>query len=151
MLKHATTCKPTWRLLLYCVGSIILVSVIVHILVTNTPQREGFLGKLLPIPSPSKNLAAMQAEYKTYEPKFRTISADDPNYTYDVLKGTGSVCDYYIASSYNSACGGYPVNDYLGMGPLKVVIAQGARVLDFEIYYMNNDAVVGSSGTDSIP
>ena len=150
MLKHAATCKPTWRLLLYCVGTIILVSVIIHILVTNTPQREGFLGELLPIPSPSKNLTAMETEYKKYEPKFRTISADDPNYTYDVLKGTGSVCDYYIASSYNSACGGYPVNDYLGTGPLKVVIAQGARVLDFEIYYMNNDAVVGSSGSDSI-
>ena len=42
--------------------------------------------------------------------------------------------DYYVASSYNSCCGGNVEKDFVDMIPLRTVIKQGARLLDFEIY-----------------
>ena len=41
--------------------------------------------------------------------------------------------DYYVASSFNSCCGGNVEKDFVDMVPLRQVIKQGARLLDFEI------------------
>ena len=57
--------------------------------------------------------------------------------------------DYYIASSYNSCCGGDFKNDYVDYVPLKQVIKQGARLLDFEIYSLNGKPVVAASSESS--
>jgi hypothetical protein len=57
--------------------------------------------------------------------------------------------DYYIASSYNSCCGGDFKNDYVDYVPLKQVIKQGARMLDFEIYSLNSRPVVAASSESS--
>ena len=53
--------------------------------------------------------------------------------------------DYYIASSYNSCCGGNFQNDYVDVEPLKEVIKNGARLLDFEIYSIDGKPVIGAS------
>jgi len=52
--------------------------------------------------------------------------------------------DYYVASSYNSCCGGNVEKDFVDMIPLKTVIKQGARLLDFEIYSVNGSPVVAA-------
>ena len=57
--------------------------------------------------------------------------------------------DYYIASSYNSCCGGDFQNDYVDLEPLKEVIKAGARLLDFEVYSIDGKAVVGASPNDN--
>ena len=45
--------------------------------------------------------------------------------------------DYYVASSYNSCCGGNTEKDFVDMMPLRMVIGRGARLLDFEIYSLD--------------
>jgi len=52
--------------------------------------------------------------------------------------------DYYVASSYNSCCGGNVEKDFVDMTPLKTVISQGARLLDFEIYSKNGEPIVAA-------
>ena len=52
--------------------------------------------------------------------------------------------DYYVASSYNSCCGGNVEKDFVDMIPLRTVIKQGARLLDFEIYSVNGEPVVAA-------
>ena len=61
----------------------------------------------------------------------------------------GKLRDYYVASSYNSCCGGDFKNDYVDYIPLKQVIKQGARLLDFEIYSLNGKPVVAASSESS--
>jgi hypothetical protein len=61
----------------------------------------------------------------------------------------GKLRDYYIASSYNSCCGGDFKNDYVDYAPLKQVIKQGARLLDFEVYSLNGKPVVAASSDSS--
>ena len=57
--------------------------------------------------------------------------------------------DYYVCSSYNSCCGGDFKNDFVDTGPLVQVINKGARLLDFEIYSVNNKPVVSASSQKS--
>lgn len=57
--------------------------------------------------------------------------------------------DYYIMSSYNSCCNGDFRDGYVSMGALRNVIKKGARVLDFEIYNIDNKPVVACSNSDS--
>jgi len=57
--------------------------------------------------------------------------------------------DYYVSSSYNSCCGGEFKNDYVDTNPLQEVIKKGARLLDFEIYSINNKPVVSASSQES--
>ena len=52
--------------------------------------------------------------------------------------------DYYILASYNSCIGGYLKNDFVDKRPLTEVIKKGARFLDFEIWNVDNEAVVAA-------
>ena len=52
--------------------------------------------------------------------------------------------DYYIQSSYNSCVGNDIKNDYVDIRPLKNVIKRGARLLDFEIWNIDNEPVVAA-------
>lgn len=58
--------------------------------------------------------------------------------------------DYYVMASHNSCCGGNSVKDFVDMIPLKQVIKQGARFLDFEIYSKDGNPIV-AAGPDSTP
>jgi hypothetical protein len=53
--------------------------------------------------------------------------------------------DYYIKSSYNSCATGAFTNDFVDMCALTNVIKQGYRLLDFEVYDVNGNAVVSTS------
>ena len=97
------------------------------------------------------NDTAMEAIYNqsTFFPQISSIRKGDARFDLNVDKGIGKVRDYYIASSYNSCCGGDFQDDYVSLKPLKEVIFHGARVLDFEIYSVNDDLVVAASGSAS--
>ncbi len=55
--------------------------------------------------------------------------------------------DFYIKSSYNSCASGQFKNDWVDLCALDNVIKQGCRVLDFEIYSVNDKAVVAVSNS----
>jgi hypothetical protein len=55
--------------------------------------------------------------------------------------------DYYIKSSYNSCSSGQFKNDWVDLCALTNVIKQGCRVLDFEVYMVNDVAVVATSNS----
>jgi len=55
--------------------------------------------------------------------------------------------DYYIKSSYNSCSRGKFQNDWVNLCALENVIAQGCRVLDFEIYDIDGTASVATSNS----
>ncbi len=64
-------------------------------------------------------------------------------------KSTGRLCDYFIASSYNSCCSGDFKNDYVDIEALKKVIKRGARLLDFQLFYINDNIVVSASSDET--
>jgi hypothetical protein len=53
--------------------------------------------------------------------------------------------DYYVKSSYNSCASGTFTGDWVDMCALTNVIKQGYRFLDFEVYNINQTAVVSTS------
>ena len=59
--------------------------------------------------------------------------------------------DYYILTAFNCCSGGNYKNDYVGLCNLIAVISQGVRCLDFEIYSLNNQPVVGISSIPLYP
>ena len=92
---------------------------------------------------------AMESIYNDKTVKIGNINSADAAYKYDAQTGTGHLRDYYIASSYNSCCAGDFQDSYVDLVPLKEVIHQGARVLDFALYLVNGDVVVGAGPTNS--
>lgn len=55
--------------------------------------------------------------------------------------------DYYVMSSFNSCCGGNFVNDCVDTKPIRLLVENGVRFLDFEIYSIDNTPVVAASDT----
>ena len=52
---------------------------------------------------------------------------------------------FYVKTSYNSCCGGDYKNDYVSTETLGMVIGQGYRCLDFEIYSVGGVPVISAS------
>jgi len=72
------------------------------------------------------------------KPSLSSISANDPKFNLKLY-------DYYVKSSYNSCATGNFVNDWVDMCALKNTIKQGYRLLDFEVYDLDNTAIVSTS------
>ena len=54
--------------------------------------------------------------------------------------------DFYIASSLNSCCSaGGKMYTYVGLEPLREVIKQGARALDFEVFTVKGEPVISTA------
>ena len=82
---------------------------------------------------------------KTMYSSFPTISSfniNDSSYQYKLR-------DYYIKTAYNCCCSGQFKNDWVDECALKACIAQGARVLDFEIYSLDDEPVIATSTVDN--
>lgn len=73
-------------------------------------------------------------------PLITGIGKGDANFDY-LLR------DFYIKSSYNSCASGQFKNDWVDLCALNNAIKQGCRVLDFEIYSVNDKAVVAVSNS----
>ena len=48
-----------------------------------------------------------------------------------------ALIDYQIMGSFNSCCTGEVINGYVSLEALQIVLEQGVRLLDFEIYLMS--------------
>lgn len=81
-------------------------------------------------------------KYGTINGKIKSINSNDPKCGY-TLK------DYYIKTAYNCCSGGSYKNDFVNLCNLKSVLKQGVRVLDFEVYSINNKPVVATSTKSS--
>jgi hypothetical protein len=79
--------------------------------------------------------------YSSLDGNIKPVSANDPDCS-------GNLFDYYIKTAYNACSGGSYKNDFVDICNLKAVLKQGVRCLDFEIYSVNNTAVVATSTTD---
>lgn len=77
--------------------------------------------------------------------KLRDSVSDHSNNKY----GDFYISDYHIFSSFNSAAGGTYENDWVDEDILVNMIDTGARFLDFEIYSMNDKAVIAANDTES--
>jgi hypothetical protein len=84
----------------------------------------------------------MNTLYPSVDGNLKPISANDPDCS-------GNLFDYYIKTAYNACSGGTYKNDFVDICNLKAVIKQGVRCLDFEIYSIDNNAVVATSTTDN--
>ena len=80
--------------------------------------------------------------YSTTNGFIRPITASDPDCS-------GNLYDYYIQTAYNACSGGTYMADYVSIVPLQAVLKQGVRCLDFEIYSLDNEAIVSTSTSDS--
>ena len=79
-----------------------------------------------------KNNTNMNLLYKKKKSKIRSVNKNEEEFKYRLR-------DYYIASSYNSCCGNEFFFDFVDYEPLKEVIKQGVRCLDFAIYSVDGN------------
>ena len=89
----------------------------------------------------SANCSKISNIYTSF-PKLSSINFNDNAYSYNLR-------DYYVKTAYNCCCSGQFKNDYVNECALKMCIAQGARVLDFEIYSVNDEPVIATSSIDN--
>lgn len=89
-----------------------------------------------------KNNTSMESSLESVPVKLSSFNVNDGKYHHNLR-------DYYIMSSHNSCCGGDYNDNYVDYSPLKMVIRRGARVLDFEIYSVDNKTVVAASPSDN--
>jgi len=75
-------------------------------------------------------------------PRISSYNTTDAAYQY-LLR------DYYVKTAYNCCCSGQFKNDYVNVCALNACIAQGARVLDFEIYSVGDNPVVATSAVEN--
>jgi len=86
----------------------------------------------------SRECSSMDSLYSTNKSYISSIDYSKPTSNY-TLK------DYYIKTAYNCCSGGAYKNDYVSLCPLKNIIKQGVRCLDFEIYSIDDQPVVATS------
>jgi hypothetical protein len=55
-----------------------------------------------------------------------------------------ALIDHQVMGSVNSCCTGEVINGYVSLDALKIVLEQGVRLLDFEIYLKDNKVVVAA-------
>jgi hypothetical protein len=84
----------------------------------------------------------MNTLYPNVNSNIVSINPSDPDCS-------GNLFDYYVQSAYNACSGGSYRNDYVNLCHLKAVIKQGVRCLDFEIYSLDDKAVVATSTVDN--
>ena len=129
-------------------SGIIIFIIIIYIILQVSKKRD--------------NISTYEKKYKTYYSNTKSkefISIKDdltgvnrfkyPTRDGEDGKSTGRLCDYFIASSYNSCCSGDFKDDYVDIEALKNAIQQGARVLDFQIFSINGDLIVSASDNET--
>lgn len=90
----------------------------------------------------SNNATYMNNTYSQIAGSIHSINKVQPTFKY-------SLNDYYIKSAYNCCSAGTYKNDYVDLAALKACLKQGVRCLDFEVFSINDKAVVATSTTDS--
>jgi len=80
------------------------------------------------------------------DPSCIIIESSPINDLYAEKKGLYKIRDYYVLSSYNSCNTSTELqHNTISLNALKYVISQGVRLLDFEIYSLENKPIVSTS------
>jgi hypothetical protein len=87
------------------------------------------------------NCDNIESIYSSF-PAISSFNVNDATYQYKLR-------DYYIKTAYNCCCSGQFKNDWVGECALKNCIKQGARVLDFEIYSLDDEPVIATSSVNN--
>ncbi len=90
----------------------------------------------------SNNATYINNTYGTIAGSIHSINKVQPSFKY-------TLNDYYIKGAYNCCSAGTYKNDYVDLAALKACLKQGVRCLDFEIFSIEDKAVVATSTTDS--
>lgn len=88
------------------------------------------------------NTSSMVAELEEIPVKIGGLPASDARAQYNLR-------DYYIKSAYNCCLNGSLRGGYVDTDALIAVIKQGNRVLDFEVFSIDGNAVIAASDTNS--
>ncbi len=88
------------------------------------------------------NNNAMKTQLDKIKTTITNLNTNDAQFKHNLR-------DYYIMSSYNCCCNGDFNNGYVDYEALKEVIKKGARVLDFEVYSVDNQTVIAASDNDN--
>ena len=134
----------TIGMLFFTVAFLIVVIVILgisHYSLNISTANNGILESLNYIPiSYNEDGTILQ------DPSCQLLERVHVDYIDAATKGLYKVRDYYILSSYNSCNTGTELqNNTISLTALKYVISQGVRLLDFEIYSLNNEPIVSTS------
>jgi hypothetical protein len=86
----------------------------------------------------SRECSLMDSLYKTSKTYIGSIDYTKSDYIHTFK-------DYYIKTAYNCCSGGSYKNDYVDLCPLRNILIQGVRCLDFEIYSIDDMPVVATS------
>lgn len=88
--------------------------------------------------------------YSFDDMKNRGIFIDDIKYDgNETMKYNYKLKDFYIKSAYNACCSGNFKNDYVDICALRNAMSYGCRLLDFQVYQLNGEPIVGASSVDS--
>lgn len=90
--------------------------------------------------NPDTLMYSMKDLRKCDEARYEHVSTSEDNNKFDYL-----LRDYYIKSSYNSCATDKGHNDYIDLCALENVLKEGVRCVDFQIYYMNDNPIIGTS------
>ena len=135
-----------FAIIIFIISAVIIFVIIIYIIFQISKKKDN-------IQSIDKSYTMYKSNTKSQE--YQSINEiDNGNYNYPTRDGnkgksTGRICDYFIASSYNSCCSGDFKDDYVDIEALKNAIKQGARVLDFQIFSINGDLIVSASDNET--
>jgi hypothetical protein len=127
VLNNVKKISPNqYYLHLFLIVLIIIITILLIMYVTNEIRKKN------------TNISTMKKDLDAVDKNITNINFNDAVNQHNLR-------DYYIMSSYNSCCDGNFENGYVSIDALKQVIFRGARVLDFEIYSLDNKTVVAAS------
>ena len=112
---------------------LIALLVTVSIVVKNSAPRDSVK---------RANTSSMTSKLEAVPVKMAGLPPKDARAQYDLR-------DYYIKTAYNCCLNGPVRGGYVDTEALVAVIRQGARVLDFEVFSIDNKAVIAASDSDS--
>ena len=90
----------------------------------------------------SRDCKAIEDTYKKFPTLASVPSGENETYSHNLR-------DYYIKSAYNCCNPGTMANSFVDVCALKNAIKQGARLLDFAIYSLDNAPVIASSTSNN--
>jgi len=111
---------------------ILIIAIIIYVFIYIQNKRS----------EPSRSSKKNSMEFAAYPTKIGGFSYTDAKYQHGLR-------DYYIMSAYNCCCIGEYENSYVEYDAMKYAIKRGARLLDFEVYSIDDMPVIAASASET--
>jgi len=112
------------------VGSISIMAIIIIAMNVSSSQQR------------STSVAKMNKDYASKNAQILSVDPTNANYQYRLK-------DYYIQSAYNCCSVDNYSYGYVDMAALNDCLRQGVRLLDFQIFFFENEPIVATSFSDN--